>query len=92
MPIGHFSQIIRSLMCLRFGMPTTINYLFVPNGKLVFSVSQYLSILGYSMPTCYENSRNRDSLDSCHRCPKNGAVWFNKAEMGQKAAGGMINQ
>ena len=70
MPIGHFSQIIRSLMCLRFGMPTTINYLFVPNGKLVFTVSQYLSILGYSMPTCYENSRNRDSLDSCHRCPK----------------------
>ena len=41
-------------MCSSIGMPKTINFLFVPNGKLVdFYVSQYLSTLGFSVEKVY---------------------------------------
>ena len=36
-------------MCLSIGAPITINFPFVPNGKLMFLVSQFLSTLGYTL-------------------------------------------
>ena len=36
-----------TLMCLNIGTPKSINFPFVPNGNLMFLVSQYLSIIGY---------------------------------------------